>query len=68
MLRPYVRGPGALALVLGFAVLLLLSAGSRAENDRPAVPDGVRIGMISTLFRDTPEGVVLAMMQPFGAR
>ena len=66
MLRPYVRGPGALALVVGLVVWLWPSAGGRAENDRPAVPDGVRIGMISTLFRDTPESVVLAMMQPFG--
>ncbi len=66
MLRPYVRGPGALALVLGLT--LLLSAGSGAENTpQPGRPGPVSIGMISTLFRDTPEGLALAMMQPFGA-
>lgn len=63
MLRPYVRDPGALALVLGLTALFLPPAGGRAENNPPLAP--VRIGMISTLFRDTPEGVVLAMMQPF---
>jgi ABC-type phosphate/phosphonate transport system substrate-binding protein len=64
MLRPYVRGPGGLALILGLT--LLLTSGSQAENNQPA-PDAIRIGMISTLFRDTPEGIALAMMQPFGA-
>lgn len=63
MLRPHVRGPGALALVLGLTLLLLPTVRGRAENNPSTVP--VRIGMISTLFRDTPEGVVLAMMQPF---
>lgn len=66
MLRPYVRGPGALALILGLT--LLLSAGGRAENtSQPGRPGSVCIGMISTLFRDTPPGLVHAMMQPFGA-
>ncbi len=64
MLRPYVRGPGAVVCALG--LILLLTSGGQAEN-KPAAVEPVRIGMISTLFRDTPEGVALAMMQPFGA-
>src|SRR5262245_54076943 len=65
MLRPSVRGPGALALALGLT--FLVTRGGQAENNGPTVVEPVRIGRISTLFRDTPEGVALAMMQPFGS-
>jgi ABC-type phosphate/phosphonate transport system substrate-binding protein len=64
MFEHQARVPGAVALLLG--LILLLSAGVAAE-ERAQPADAVRIGLISTLFRDTPEPVVLAMMQPFGA-
>lgn len=65
MLRLHVRGPGQFALAL--CATCVLAALSTAENNPPAAQTPVRIGMINTLFRDTPEGVALAMMQPFGA-
>ena len=37
-----------------------------AEPVRTAT-DPVRIGMVNTLFRDTPQSMVMAMMRPFGA-
>src|SRR5262245_10866959 len=58
------RGAGAIALLLGLICILSSGAGDE-ERAQPA--DAVRIGMISTLFRDTPEPVVLAMLQPLGA-
>jgi ABC-type phosphate/phosphonate transport system substrate-binding protein len=38
-----------------------------ANEPQEIAGESVRIGMVSTLFRDTPEPLVLAMMQPFGA-
>jgi ABC-type phosphate/phosphonate transport system substrate-binding protein len=39
----------------------------RAEENKAAPAEPVRIGLVSSLFRDTPETLVTAMMQPFGA-
>jgi ABC-type phosphate/phosphonate transport system substrate-binding protein len=49
-----------------FAPLAAVSMVTAGEHE--SIPTGpVRIGMVSTLFRDTPEPLVRAMMQPFGA-
>jgi ABC-type phosphate/phosphonate transport system substrate-binding protein len=50
-------------LALGLAVA---SAG-RASERGAARPEVVRIGMVNSLFRDTPEPMVMALMKPFGA-
>lgn len=56
-------------MLLSWAALLpilLLAAGrSAAENESRATP--IRIGLVASLFRDTPEPMVTTMMQPFGA-
>jgi ABC-type phosphate/phosphonate transport system substrate-binding protein len=58
------RALGAVALLAGISGVLCtdLKAGNRSERS-PAV----RIGLISTLFTDVPEPLMMAMMQPFGA-
>jgi ABC-type phosphate/phosphonate transport system substrate-binding protein len=47
----------------------LVASGSVAwaaeKQDEPGEP--VQIGMVSSLFRDIPEPLIIAMMQPFGA-
>jgi ABC-type phosphate/phosphonate transport system substrate-binding protein len=55
---------GAAALWAGF--FSVFSSNLEAENRSPP-PNIVRIGMISSLFSDVPEPIVMAMMQPFGA-
>jgi ABC-type phosphate/phosphonate transport system substrate-binding protein len=47
------------------SMLLLMAGRSGAENETRAVP--IRIGLVNSLFRDTPEPLVNTMMQPFGA-
>ncbi len=59
-------------LIVGCGLAALAAAVLCYAPDAPAenLSSGggpVRIGMVSTLFRDTPEPLVLAMMQPFGA-
>jgi ABC-type phosphate/phosphonate transport system substrate-binding protein len=49
------------------AVLAVLAGAGAATAQDDEQPAGVRIGMVSSLFRDTPEPLVRAMMQPFGA-
>jgi len=51
-------------LVAGGAGSLLVPASSQA-GDR--YPNGVRIGMVNSLFRDVPESTVNSMMAPFSA-
>jgi len=40
----------------------VLAAGGETKRDEP-----VMIGMVGTLFRDTPQPLVLALMRPFGS-
>jgi ABC-type phosphate/phosphonate transport system substrate-binding protein len=56
-----VKGWLLAAMLAGFTTLI---PARGEENSRPEV---VRIGMVGTLFRDTPEPLVLALMKPFGA-
>jgi len=53
-----------IGLGLGVAALVLLlepdASGGERDASRP-----VRIGLVGTLFRDVPDGVVTAMTQPF---
>lgn len=53
----------AAALLLGG--LALAAAGRAAENETRTT--AVQIGLVNSLFRDTPEPMVRSMMQPFGA-
>ena len=55
---------GAVALLGGFAGILLTPVNAR---DRSTHPGTVRIGVISSLFNDVPKATVMAMMQPFAA-
>jgi ABC-type phosphate/phosphonate transport system substrate-binding protein len=55
---------GAVALLGGFAGILLTTVNAK---DRSTHPSTVRIGMISSLFIDVPEATVMAMMRPFAA-
>jgi len=50
---------------LGACVVLVCLQSKAAEPIRSTEP--VRIGMIGSLFRDTPQATVLAMMQPLGS-
>jgi ABC-type phosphate/phosphonate transport system substrate-binding protein len=51
---------------VGAGLATTVAAPRAAENE--AVPAGtVRIGMVNTLFRDYPETLITALMQPFGA-
>jgi ABC-type phosphate/phosphonate transport system substrate-binding protein len=45
----------------------LTYARAAGDDHRDSVVNSVRIGMVGTLFRDTPEPLVLAMMHPFSA-
>src|SRR5438876_11709469 len=51
------------AAVLPAAVLLLLPASRAAEGD----VRGIRIGLVRTLFRDTPASLVDVLAQPLKA-
>jgi ABC-type phosphate/phosphonate transport system substrate-binding protein len=62
------RKPGRVLALLALAGSTMIGspAGHAEENyAEPAEP--VRIGLVNSLFRDTPETLVSAMMQPFGA-
>jgi ABC-type phosphate/phosphonate transport system substrate-binding protein len=48
----------------GLAGLLCVLAAAADETDRD---QRVRIGMVGTLFRDTPQPLVVALMRPFGS-
>jgi ABC-type phosphate/phosphonate transport system substrate-binding protein len=55
----------------GFLILVVaggagLAATAPAAENEANRPGTVRIGMVSSLFRDTPEPLVQSMMQPFG--
>jgi ABC-type phosphate/phosphonate transport system substrate-binding protein len=64
MFRPGARGLSitAFTLVVSAFAACLGSAGEKGTGRGP-----VRIGLISTLFRDTPESTAVAMMQPLGS-
>jgi ABC-type phosphate/phosphonate transport system substrate-binding protein len=47
----------------GFGSLLTPKSAPGADNN----PNGVRIGMVNSLFRDVPESTLAAMMTPFSA-
>lgn len=47
----------------GFAGLTTPDSAFAGDNN----PNGVRIGMVNSLFRDVPESTLAAMMTPFGA-
>lgn len=50
---------------LAFAYFSFHSSTHAAENTPATVP--LRIGLVGSLFRDTPESLILPMMQPFGS-
>jgi ABC-type phosphate/phosphonate transport system substrate-binding protein len=50
-------------MAAGFAGLKAPSSAFAGDNN----PNGVRIGMVNSLFRDVPESTLAAMMTPFGA-
>jgi ABC-type phosphate/phosphonate transport system substrate-binding protein len=58
---------GQARCILVLAVGLVATAWAIAAEKQGEDSDPVRIGMVGTLFRNTPEPVALAMMQPFGA-
>jgi ABC-type phosphate/phosphonate transport system substrate-binding protein len=62
---PLTRTVVKLAILIGLVVLVLAPAAT-AEGER-AGSDACRIGLIRSLFRDTPEATVRALMQPFGS-
>src|SRR5947209_7840759 len=56
----------------GFSTLLALALMGGAAGLPAAEPEAtraapVRIGMVNSLFRDTPPALVMAMMKPFGS-
>lgn len=61
MTRTWGRGLGMAALTAAMAVLFH-PRQTRAE-ELPAVP-GIRIGLVSSLFRDTPESLIQLMTRP----
>src|SRR4051794_10157057 len=50
-----------LLLASGFSGLVMPGSAGAADNN------GVRIGMVNSLFRDVPESTLNAMMAPFSA-
>jgi ABC-type phosphate/phosphonate transport system substrate-binding protein len=62
------RDPRLFLALVGLAsALAFCGIVGRAEEKEAAPAGPVQIGMVSSLFRDTPETLVTAMMQPFGA-
>jgi ABC-type phosphate/phosphonate transport system substrate-binding protein len=59
-----VSGLRAAVVSLGVATALVASGFAEESLDRPKI---VRIGLVGTLFRDIPEPMARALMQPFGA-
>ena len=58
------RGRFTLAILAALGGLAVAAASEKEAN----IPtDGVRIAMVRTLFRDTPESLIRVMMQPFAA-
>src|SRR5260370_15093788 len=56
------RALGMAALAAAMAVLFH-PRPTRAEEESPATP-GIRIGLVSSLFRDTPESLIQLMTRP----
>ncbi len=66
MSRPGFQSRLLLSVILmmaGFAGLTTPDSAFAGDNN----PNGVRIGMVNSLFRDVPESTLAAMMTPFGA-
>jgi ABC-type phosphate/phosphonate transport system substrate-binding protein len=59
--RPLRLITSTVAILLG---VMTVPAWSGEKQGSDAAP--VRIGMVTTLFRDVPESLLVAMMQPFG--
>jgi ABC-type phosphate/phosphonate transport system substrate-binding protein len=57
------RGCALLLALAGLVGILVPASGA----ERTDSAEGVRIGMVKTLFRDLPESAAMAMMRPFGA-
>jgi ABC-type phosphate/phosphonate transport system substrate-binding protein len=55
-------GLGMTILALGLAAMLAPPGAGAAEPSRPST---VRIGLVGTLFRDTPTALIEPMMRPF---
>src|SRR5438874_13528735 len=62
MTRTWGRGLGMAALAAAMAVLFHPQQ-TRAEEESPAAP-GIRIGLVNSLFRDTPESLIQLMTRP----
>jgi ABC-type phosphate/phosphonate transport system substrate-binding protein len=58
--------PGSIAIGLILLAAVLPGLATPAAENEAAPAAAVRIGLISTLFRDTPAPVVQALMEPFG--
>jgi ABC-type phosphate/phosphonate transport system substrate-binding protein len=56
-----------LALAVSASLCALPGTPARGGENLPAHKDLVRIGLVNTLFRDTPEVLVQVMMEPFSA-
>jgi ABC-type phosphate/phosphonate transport system substrate-binding protein len=62
MNRTWARRRGAAALAVAM-VVVIHSGRCRAEEESPSAP-GIRIGLVNTLFRDTPESLFKLMTRP----
>jgi ABC-type phosphate/phosphonate transport system substrate-binding protein len=56
-----------LAVASAASALALLGAPAAGEENLPARKDVVRIGLVHSLFRDTPDVMVQVIMEPFSA-
>src|SRR5437867_2975367 len=68
--QPPPQGPPSRSLWLLLAAALVffpLGRQAQAADDEPEQAAPVRIGMVSTLFRDVPQPLMMAMMHPFGS-
>ena len=60
-------GYKATMMALGASLLVGLGTPVVGQENLPAKKEPVRIGLVNSLFRDTPEVMVQIMMEPFGA-
>src|SRR5438270_3001296 len=60
-------GYKATMMALGASLLGGLGTPVVGQENLPAKKEPVRIGLVNSLFRDTPEVMVQIMMEPFGA-
>src|SRR5262249_9595354 len=62
MNRPWGKGRGMAALAAAM-VVLFHPGRCRAEEESPSTP-GIRIGLVNSLFRDTPESLIKLLTRP----